>query len=114
MIPQLLLQRVDVVTGGASAVYGSDAVTGVVNFITDRRFNGIKVNAQLGMTQQRLDQSYNGGIAGGMDLFGGRGHIEGSLRVSRRPRRRLHARCATPTTRCGPSRVRARPRRPIN
>ena len=36
MVPQMLLQRVDVVTGGASAVYGSDAVTGVVNFITDR------------------------------------------------------------------------------
>ncbi len=78
MIPQLLLQRVEVVTGGASAVYGSDAVTGVVNFITDRRFNGVKVNAQMGMTQERLDQSFSSGIAGGMDLFGGRGHIEGA------------------------------------
>src|SRR6185503_10342743 len=37
-LPHLLLQRVDVVTGGASASWGSDAITGVVNFITDKRF----------------------------------------------------------------------------
>src|SRR5687768_3975575 len=40
-IPQMLIQRVEVVTGGASAVYGSDAITGVVNFIIDRNFNGV-------------------------------------------------------------------------
>lgn len=44
-IPQMLLQRVEVVTGGASAVYGSDAITGVVNFIIDNKFNGVKFNA---------------------------------------------------------------------
>ena len=43
--PQLLIKRVDVVTGGASASYGSDAVGGVVNFVTDKRFEGFK--AQL-------------------------------------------------------------------
>ena len=37
-LPQMLVERVDIVTGGASAVYGSDAVTGVVNFILDRHF----------------------------------------------------------------------------
>jgi iron complex outermembrane recepter protein len=42
MIPSLLLQRVDVVTGGASAAYGSDAVSGVVNFVLDNNFTGIK------------------------------------------------------------------------
>jgi outer membrane receptor protein involved in Fe transport len=78
MIPQQLLQRVDVVTGGASAVYGSDAVTGVVNFITDRNFNGVKAHAQYGQTQRHDDLSYNAGIAAGTDVFGGRGHIEGS------------------------------------
>jgi iron complex outermembrane receptor protein len=41
-LPQMLVQRVDVVTGGASAVYGSDAVTGVVNFVLDTKFNGLK------------------------------------------------------------------------
>jgi len=44
-LPQLLVQRVDVVTGGASAVYGSDAVSGVVNFILNKKFDGFKVNA---------------------------------------------------------------------
>ena len=41
-LPQQLFQRVDVVTGGASAVYGSDAITGVVNFVLDHHFNGLK------------------------------------------------------------------------
>jgi outer membrane receptor protein involved in Fe transport len=50
LLPQLLIQRVDVVTGGASASYGSDAVGGVVNFITNRRFSGFKANIQAGST----------------------------------------------------------------
>ena len=41
-LPQMLISRVDIVTGGASAVYGSDAVTGVVNFILDKKFDGFK------------------------------------------------------------------------
>ncbi|MEP9400519.1 TonB-dependent receptor plug domain-containing protein [Sphingomonas sp. VNH70] len=43
-LPQLLIQRVDVVTGGASASYGSDAVAGVINFVTDTKFEGFKAN----------------------------------------------------------------------
>ncbi len=45
MIPTALVSRVDVLTGGASAVYGSDAVAGVVNFILDNNFEGIQANA---------------------------------------------------------------------
>jgi len=48
--PQLLIKRVDIVTGGASASYGSDAVGGVINFITDTRFEGFKGNLQTGVT----------------------------------------------------------------
>ncbi len=77
-VPQMLIQRVDVVTGGASAVYGSDAITGVTNFITDRNFNGLKVNLQRGISAQNDGKSYEVGIAAGTDLFGGRGHIEAS------------------------------------
>ncbi|HET6609642.1 MAG TPA: TonB-dependent receptor plug domain-containing protein, partial [Rhodopila sp.] len=40
-LPQMLMSRVDVVTGGGSAVYGSDAITGVVNFILDKHFTGV-------------------------------------------------------------------------
>ncbi|MGK6357053.1 TonB-dependent receptor plug domain-containing protein [Sphingomonas sp. DT-207] len=50
LFPQLLVKRVDVVNGGASASYGSDAVGGVVNFITDTRFTGFKANVQGGIT----------------------------------------------------------------
>ncbi len=77
-IPQMLVQRVDIVTGGASAVYGSDAVTGVTNFIVDRNFNGVKINLQTGVSQENDAKSYEVAIAAGMDLFGGRGHIEAS------------------------------------
>lgn len=79
MIPQMLLQRVDVVTGGASAVYGSDAVTGVVNFVTDTHFNGLKVDANTGISHDRDDKTYDEGIAWGKSLFGGRGHVEVSF-----------------------------------
>src|SRR5476649_3030329 len=48
--PQMLIQRVDVVTGGASASWGSDAVSGVVNFVTDKKFEGFKFNAQAGLS----------------------------------------------------------------
>ena len=50
IIPQQLLKRVEVVTGGASASYGSDAVAGVVNFILDTKFEGLRLDASAGAT----------------------------------------------------------------
>jgi iron complex outermembrane receptor protein len=79
MIPQILLHRVDVVTGGASAIYGSDAVTGVVNFVVDKHFNGLMVNAYSGISHDRDDKINDQGIAWGTDLFDGRGHFEASF-----------------------------------
>jgi iron complex outermembrane receptor protein len=78
-LPQMLLQRVDVVTGGASAVYGSDAITGVINFVPDRKFNGFKVDLQRGVSTYGDDPTYRIGLAGGTDLFAGRGHFEASF-----------------------------------
>lgn len=78
ILPQMLIQRVDVVTGGASAVYGSDAISGVVNYIIDRKFNGVKVQGQAGISSRGDAARQRLGIAAGIDLFGGRGHIEGS------------------------------------
>jgi iron complex outermembrane receptor protein len=75
-LPQLLIKRVDVITGGASSVYGSDAVTGVVNFVLDTTFNGLKTEAQTGISGQGDDMSWKAGFAAGTNLFGGRGHIE--------------------------------------
>ena len=50
VVPEMLVERVDVVTGGVSAVYGSDAVAGVVNYVLDKRFEGLKFNAQGGVS----------------------------------------------------------------
>lgn len=74
-IPQMLVERVEVVTGGASAVYGSDAVTGVVNFILDKKFNGLKFNVQQGISDRGDAPSWRVGVAGGFDI-GDRGHFE--------------------------------------
>jgi len=51
-IPTDLLERVDVITGGSSAVYGSDALAGVVNFVMRRDFDGIRLRGQAGISQQ--------------------------------------------------------------
>jgi iron complex outermembrane recepter protein len=79
-LPQMLVSRVDVVTGGASAVYGSDAVTGVVNFILDKNFEGLKFDVNGGISTYRDGASFKVGAAYGTDLFDGRAHFEGSLR----------------------------------
>jgi outer membrane receptor protein involved in Fe transport len=83
-LPQLLVSRVDVVTGGASAVYGSDAVTGVVNFVLDKKFTGLKADVNSGISTYSDAWSYNIGVAAGSDLFGGRGHFEAALEWRRR------------------------------
>src|ERR1700744_1194162 len=83
-LPQMLVSRVDVVTGGASAVYGSDAVTGVVNFVLDKKFNGVKFDVNSGISTFADAMGYNLGAAAGTDLFGGRGHFEASVEYRHR------------------------------
>src|SRR6188768_4398106 len=51
VLPQMLMKQVDIVTGGASAVYGSDAVAGVVNFVLDTDFKGLAVKADAGISK---------------------------------------------------------------
>ncbi len=77
--PQLLIKRVDVVTGGASASYGSDAVGGVVNFVTEKRLEGVKAEAQGGITTYGDDGQYLLGVAAGHSFFDNRLHVEGSV-----------------------------------
>ncbi|MEH3107824.1 MAG: TonB-dependent receptor plug domain-containing protein, partial [Sphingomonas fennica] len=74
-LPSVLIERVDVVTGGASAAYGSDAVTGVVNFVLQRNFNGIKGSVLGGITHRGDDEVANASLAYGTDFAGDRGHI---------------------------------------
>ena len=52
LFPQAVVRRVDTVTGGASAAYGTDAVAGVVNFILDTKFDGLKATVQRGQTSR--------------------------------------------------------------
>ncbi len=74
LLPQNLVKRVDVVTGGASAAYGSDAVAGVVNFILDTDFTGVRGSVNLGQTDENDGRIVSGDIAYGGKV-GGRGHI---------------------------------------
>ncbi|WP_233222317.1 TonB-dependent receptor plug domain-containing protein [Allosphingosinicella deserti] len=74
--PQLLVERVDVVTGGASASYGSDAVGGVVNFITNKRFEGVRANLLTGITTYGDDKNVTAQLAWGGKLADDRLHIQ--------------------------------------
>jgi iron complex outermembrane recepter protein len=76
LLPQTLIQRVDVVTGGASASWGSDAIAGVVNLVTDKKFDGIKVDASYGRSVFDDDGTTSLRIAAGTGFWEGKGHIE--------------------------------------
>jgi outer membrane receptor protein involved in Fe transport len=73
-LPSALIDKIDVVTGGASAAYGSDAVSGVVNFVLNNQFSGLKLDVQSGITQYGDNSTLKASAAWGSD-FGGRGHI---------------------------------------
>ena len=73
--PQSLIERVEVVSGGASAAYGSDAVGGVINFILDRDYTGIKSSVQYGETTYGDNPSEKIELTGGFEFADGDGHI---------------------------------------
>ncbi|HEY0629515.1 MAG TPA: TonB-dependent receptor [Sphingomicrobium sp.] len=74
-IPQSLVQRVEVVTGGASAAYGSDAVAGVTNFILNNEYEGLKLEGDLGITDRGDGFNYSAAVTGGLKFAGGRGRL---------------------------------------
>jgi outer membrane receptor protein involved in Fe transport len=82
-IPIDLLERVDIVTGGNSAVYGSDAVAGVVNFILKRDFEGLEFDAQAGITSRGDRGAYAASLTWGRNFADGRGNIAVSAEYSR-------------------------------
>ncbi|MFN4024147.1 MAG: TonB-dependent receptor domain-containing protein [Hyphomonas sp.] len=71
LIPGQLVERVDVLTGGASAVYGSDAVAGVVNFIMKQDFEGVQIDTQYGFFQHNNDYDTNGNLRNSINGAGG-------------------------------------------
>lgn len=82
--PQQLIKRVDIVTGGASAAYGSDALSGVVNFILDKEFVGIKSELSGGITDYGDDPDWKANLAYGTAFASGRGHLLLSGEVSKK------------------------------
>jgi outer membrane receptor protein involved in Fe transport len=78
LLPDALVKSVEVVTGGASAAYGSDAVSGVVNFILDTKLNGFKTNIQGGITELGDNENFTASFAGGIPL-GDRAHLIASF-----------------------------------
>ncbi|WP_374593971.1 TonB-dependent receptor domain-containing protein [Sphingosinicella sp.] len=75
LVPQTLVKRVEVVTGGASAQWGSDAVAGVVNLITDRELEGVKLDARYGLSDEGDAKDKFVSFAYGVSGADGRGHI---------------------------------------
>ncbi len=75
MIPASLIERAEVLTGGASSVYGSDAVAGVVNFVMRKDFEGFEADAQYGLTEKGDGKTRSFSITTGVNSGDGRGNI---------------------------------------
>ncbi|NOW48054.1 outer membrane receptor protein involved in Fe transport [Novosphingobium sp. SG751A] len=75
MIPAALVKRVDIITGGASAAYGSDAVAGVVNFVLDTKMTGLRGGVQMGISQQGDNKQPSANLVFGTTFADGRGHF---------------------------------------
>tara|TARA_B100000700_G_scaffold124126_1_gene139033 strand:- start:404 stop:3322 length:2919 start_codon:yes stop_codon:yes gene_type:complete len=75
-IPAALIERVEVITGGASAIYGSDAVSGVVNVILRDDFEGFEFNGSVGNSTEGVGtKNHSYSIVGGAEVFDGRGNV---------------------------------------
>ena len=75
VIPTQFLERVEILTGGASAVYGSDAVAGVVNMIYRKNFDGIELGAQTGVSERGDGFDWQANALVGKNFAEGRGNI---------------------------------------
>jgi outer membrane receptor protein involved in Fe transport len=74
-IPAALVQRVDILSGGASAVYGSDAVAGVVNFVMKKDFQGFQIDSELTRTDHSDGTTYDTTLLWGNNFAGGKGNV---------------------------------------
>ena len=75
MVPTIMLDRTEIVTGGASAQYGSDAVAGVVNLIYKKNFNGLQAEASVGQSTYGDDNTAHAAFVVGTKVLGDRGHV---------------------------------------
>ncbi|HEX7062625.1 MAG TPA: TonB-dependent receptor [Woeseiaceae bacterium] len=78
LIPASIIENVEIITGGASAVYGSDAIAGVVNIKT-RDFTGLELTTNYGITAEDDGRTLSYGVTGGIESEDGRAYAFGSL-----------------------------------
>jgi outer membrane receptor protein involved in Fe transport len=88
-IPTDLIERVDVVTGGDSAVYGSDALAGVVNFVLKDHFDGFQVRGQSGISEHGDAGNQFVSVLAGKNFADGRGRQTGTRPIARHTRRTM-------------------------
>lgn len=81
-IPVDMIERVELLTGGASSVYGSDAVAGVVNIILKRNFEGVLFDYSYGQSQEQDDKRHKASLTFGATSAGGKGNVMGHLSYS--------------------------------
>lgn len=91
-IPQALVERVEVLTGGASAVYGADAVTGVVNFILRDDYEGLEIDARYASSEYRDAEQAAFSLVYGENFDNGRGNITFSADVRQDAGLKVHER----------------------
>jgi len=83
-IPSAAIERVEVISGGASATYGADAVAGVTNFILKKNFQGLELDGQVNMTQRGDGLEYQLSGIMGTDFDDGRGNISIAMSMNER------------------------------
>ena len=83
-IPSAAIERVEIISGGASSTYGADAVGGVVNFILKKDFEGIEFDGQYGITERGDGEEYSLSAIMGTDFADGRGNISIAMATSDR------------------------------
>ena len=99
-IPADLVERIDILTGGASAIYGADGVTGVVNFILKKNFDGVTARAQAGISEFGDSGQRFATITAGKNFMGDRANVAVAYeygmddRLQNRDRRRLRGEAA--------------------
>ena len=84
IIPAALVQSVEVISGGASAVYGSDAIAGVVNFKLKDQFEGLQFDGGWGQTDRGDGSEYSAGLTAGLSFADGRGEAYGYVGYTER------------------------------
>jgi len=87
-IPEDLIDRIDVVTGGAGAIYGADAVSGVVNFVMKKDFEGLTLHTQAGVAEKGEPSDWKFSVTAGKNFNEGRGNIAFAFQYDREGRLR--------------------------